>query len=167
MKLKSLSVSFLIAILLLTSCQKTYNCTDPIIVPYFIGFAPSDLDSIVIKKFKVNTNYQTFLDSSILICGKSSYCFSYSDTTHFGYDYSISLGIANGYDWQIFIPSLNRTISISNIKGDKKTGTKGWGLFSLDPGPPCMNDLFSATIDGKTTNINYTDTTGFFAYIHK
>jgi hypothetical protein len=107
------------------------------------------------------------IDTFIIRHGDSSpYQTSNDTTTVFVSDASNSgeLGIKAGYDWQIFIPSINRTVFVSEIRSEKKTGKLSSGIFSMDKVPPCTNSIFSAKMDNQI--INLSDSAGYHLFIH-
>lgn len=161
------SISVFLLMIILPACTKEYNCGDIPIQPAFIGFAASDIDTFILRKFELNNNYQNLIDTFIIRKGDSApYQMSNDTTTVFVSDASNSgeLGIKAGYDWQIFIPSINRTIFVSEIRSEKKTGKLSSGIFSMDKGPICTNSIFSAKMDNQI--INFSDSAGYYLFIH-
>ena len=74
-------------------------------------------------------------------------------------------GIKAGFDWQLHIPATNETVLISDIISEKKTGKRGLGIFSLDPGPRCTNATFMAKVDNQLINFPNSDTATHYIYI--
>ncbi len=161
----SLSVLLLITIVL--GCTKEYDCDDPPIQPVFIGFDREDIDTFALIKFEANNNYQNAIDTVIVSSTDYSPYQTSNDTTKIfvsGASNSGELGIKTGYDWQIFIPSIKRTIFISDIRSEQKTGKRSYGIFSMDKVGNCTNRIFSAKMDGQIVNMS--DSTGYFLFIH-
>ena len=157
---------FLFLAIVLFGCTKEYDCNDLPIQPVFIGFSQSDIDTFIVRKFKANDNYQNLIDTFMVKYGTYSlYKISNDTTTVFVGDASNDgkVGIKVGYDWQIFIPSKSKTVFISDIISEKRTGKYGHGIFSLDKVPDCVNRIFSAKIDNQI--INFSDSTGYYIYI--
>ena len=103
MKIKILIVP-LLAVFAFVSCTKEYDCTDLQIQPAFIAFAPSDIDTFVLRKFKPVDNFQHLIDTFIVTYGyNANYQVSNDTTTVFVTD-GVN-GIKAGCDWQIFIPA--------------------------------------------------------------
>ncbi len=108
-------------IIILSSCDREIECGDPPINLNFIGFSQSSLDTIVIRKFSKESNFQNQIDS-IQATSRNSTIVNTSDTA------SLNLGDIYrnprfGFDWQIFIPSINRTIYLTEITKQEKTGS--------------------------------------------
>ena len=147
------------------SCTKEYDCTDLQIRPAFISFSPSDIDTFVLRKFKPADNFQHLIDTFIVTYGyNANYQVSNDTTTVFVTDGKN--GIKAGFDWQIFIPAKNKTVFVSDIVSEKKTGKRGHGIFSMDPTPGCTNDIFSAKMDNQLINFSNPVTAGYYLFIH-
>ncbi len=160
-------ISVFLLMIILPACTKEYNCNDTPIQPAFIGFAASDIDTFILRKFKSNNNYQNLIDTFVIKSGGySPYQTSNDTTTVFVSDAGNSgeLGIKAGYDWQIFIPSVNKTVFISEIRSEKKTGKLSYGIFSMDKAGLCTNSIFSAKMNNQT--INFSDSAGYYLFIH-
>jgi hypothetical protein len=143
--------AIILVIILLTSCTKEYDCVDTQISPAFVGYSSSDIDTFVIRKFKISDNFQTLLDTSVITRSLSGHYETSNDTTIV----SISISpnpIKADFDWQLYIPAKNKTVLISNIVSEKRKGKRGFGIFSMDPGSDCINNIFSAKIDNQHIN---------------
>jgi hypothetical protein len=147
-----------LAALLLTSCGKNHecDCVDVAIQTSFINYAKSDVDTFILRKFKAADNYQTLLDSFTVGYGCSCSYTNLHDTTNvtvYGGN-----AITAGFDWQIFIPAANKTILLSDIEAEKKTGTYRTGIFSMDKkGCNCWNRVFSAKMNNQPFTFPYAD----------
>lgn len=163
MSIKIMIIVFSLVIVFV-SCTKEYDCTDLQIQPAFINFSPSDIDTFVLRKFKSSDNYQNLIDTFIVKYGYyGNYQTSNDTTTVFVTDGKN--GIKAGFDWQIFIPAKNKTVLVSDIISEKKTGKRGYGIFSLDPAPGCTNDIFSVKMDNQVINFSNPDTAGHYLFI--
>jgi hypothetical protein len=164
MKAKTL-IAVLSVVLVFASCTKEYDCADLQIRPAFIGFSPTDIDTFVLRKFKPANNFQNLIDTFIVNYGNNGYYQVSNDTTSV-FVTDGKNGIKAGYDWQIFIPAKNKTVFVSEIVSEKKTGRRGYGIFSLDPGPGCTNDIFSAKLDNQLVNFSNPNISGYYLFIH-
>ena len=142
---------------LLLSCTREYSCTDPEIRLAFVGFSNADIDTIVIRKYAANGNYQAVLDTfTITNPVDAEYMISGDTVTLF--PANATKGIYAGFDWQVLIPAANRTVFISNIVSEHRKGKCGTGLFSMDKlGCACTNNVFSASLNN--TNVNFVNLT--------
>ena len=161
-------VGFVISVSFLTifcaGCTEEYDCTDLQIQPSFINYLPADIDTFVLRKFKPADNYQTLIDTFVVSNGYYGIYQTSSDTT------SVLVtdgknGIKAGFDWDLHIPATNETVLISDIISEKKTGKRGHGIFSMDPGPSCTNAIFTAKVDNQLINFPNSDTATNYIYI--
>ena len=144
-------------------CSKEYDCDEPQLQAAFIGFTIAEIDTIILKKFKPGNNFQTLIETdTVLFANKynSLYTF-FGDTTSVFVKDPLKC-IKAGFDWQVLIPATNKTISISSILDEKKTGKRNWGIFSMDPGPNCLNRVYSAIVDNQSLNFSYSPTAEYF-----
>jgi hypothetical protein len=103
------------------SC-KNYTCGPRAILTAFIGFQQADIDTFTIKRYKANDNFATLLDSFVITNrdlnggkGDGIYTLKNDTTLVFVNGSYPNNGVFPGFDFKIFIPARNRTISISNI----------------------------------------------------
>ncbi|MBS1497464.1 MAG: hypothetical protein JSS85_11365 [Bacteroidetes bacterium] len=158
MKIKNL-VAILLLCIIFSGCSKEFDCIDFQIQPSFINYSISDIDTIILRKFKPNDSYQTLLDSFIVVYGYTGQYHTSNDTTSILIPDGTN-GIKAGFDWQIFIPSKSKTVYVSDIISEKKTRKCNRGLFSLDPfGCNCINKVFSLKKDNQLISFPNTDTT--------
>jgi hypothetical protein len=139
-----------------------YSCEPNLINPTFIGFSATDIDTVILRAYEPNDNYQHLVDTFRVFKNKAVYT-TMHDTT-IVYLNVVYDGIANqiikaGFDWQIYIPAKKRTVSISNIMTDATVGQHH-----------CFNDITSFVQDGQTItphlfNTGEFYTSGFRAYI--
>ena len=152
---------------ILISCTREYDCTDPPLQPAFIGFSTSEIDTLILKKFKANDNYQHIIDSFIVKHGYSGQFETSHDTT-IVFVTDGKNGIKVDYDWQIFIPSISKTVLVSSIESENKTGKCGSGIFSMDKqGCYCTNEIYSAKIDNQIITFSNSNTGRYNIFIRK
>lgn len=157
MKIKILVVITSLSIIL-TCCTKEFDCADPQIQPSFIAFSIPDIDTFILRKYKINDNYQTLLDTFKVVYGYTGHYYTTNDTTSV-FVIDGENGIKVGFDWQIFIPAKNKIIYVSDILSEKKTGKCNRGIFSLDPfGCTCINRVFSLKKDNQLISFPNSDT---------
>lgn len=141
-------------------CRKEVQCFDNKIQPAFVGFQPSEIDTLIIRKFQASNNFQKRLDSFTIV--QSDAYRTAGDTTKIVY-YPLENGIVTGFDWQIFIPALNRTILITEIVTNKKV--MECGTLARDCG--CANDLLSTKVNNQTITFPANGLETPFIYIQK
>ena len=149
----------------INSCGKEYDCANPQLIPALIGFTPSEIDTLILRKYKSNDNFQTLVDSFRIINGLNGQYQSSNDTTYV-YLKNEKNGIYTGFDWILFIPATNRVVTIADIVSEKKTGICGSGIFSMDKfGCTCTNQVFSAKRDNQLIQFSNTGNSGYSVFI--
>src|SRR6201995_3727912 len=122
---KMIPIFFLSFILL--SCKK--ECIKSHISTAFIGFLPGDIDTFVLKAYTSNDNYQHLVDTVLVRLGGRGIYTTSGDTTIVSVnDSDPDHLISTGFDWQIYIPAVDRTTSVSDIK---ETQIKNYGRACL------------------------------------
>jgi len=143
-------IKFSVLLFLIYGCTHRINCSDLGIVPAFISFDSTDIDTLILEKYKLNDNYQSLIDTFKIIRNVSAIYQTSNDTTLI---YNQPYGenqIKAGYDWKILIPSLNRTILISDITGKNNTEKCG----DLNAKCFCYNTVYSLKQDGQVINFS-------------
>ena len=140
------------------SCTKEYDCNDSQISPVFVNYSDSEIDTLILRKYENNSNFQTLIDTLIITprinsgnpIGNNGIYLSQNDSTTVLINFP--LGIKVGYDWQLFIPATHKVIKISDILSERNHGKRSTGIFrifSLDARPPCTNEIYSCKVDGR------------------
>ena len=117
MKKTVLAITFIIS---LAGCSREYNCTNENLHLSFIGFLKSDIDTLIIKKYAANNNFQQLINT-VQFAIDTTGILQTNDTISFG-GAAINNMIQYGNDWQIIIPSKNITVTISNIISPQEQG---------------------------------------------
>src|SRR5215217_1929453 len=91
-------------------CQKNY------ISPVFIGYSQADIDTIVLRAYMPNDNFQHLIDTFIYNnCCATIYTTRGDTTVVYLNSSNPDHWISAGFDWQIYIPAKNKTVSITKI----------------------------------------------------
>jgi len=153
--------------LIFTGCTTEYDCAESKILPAFIGFAQTDLDTIFLRKFQRGDNYAHMVDQVVVTHNTRTTYSTSNDTTTIFFTDGIN-GITAGYDWEIFLPITNTTVVVSDILSEKKTTKCGSGIFSMDKfGCFCTNKVFSLQQDNQDITFPNADTILYKIFIHK
>ena len=153
-------------LILISSCNSEYNCSNNTLKLTFIGYSKADVDTLIVKKYAANTNFQELQDSMVITRDTSGIAQS-NDTISFGVNAPNNI-IQFGSDWQVSIPSTNKTISISNIVSPQQQGKCSTGYFDK-VACVCYNSIQSLVQDGQTISYPARDTSfnGYLVYIHR
>lgn len=135
------------------SCGGTCSCMDDSLVPAFIGYDTSELDTVIIKRFAKGSNFGQQLDSFAFTTATVVYSKSGDTTNIVAMRGDQRLSVDS--DWQVSIPSGNRTVRISEITIEKREQHCG-GIFGLDK-TLCINPVLSFKKDGVVTTFNPND----------
>lgn len=161
--MKNIILLFII-VLLMYGCKKEVQCSNYNIDAAFIGFQRSDLDTIILRKYVPDNNFRQLIDSLILINDTSQ--LQSNDTIRVAIRRSeVAVAMCFGNDWQIFIPSKNRVVSVSNIVAKQNSIEC---RFSIDPHAcDCFNKISSLKQDNSVINLTNVNTSmeGYFIYI--
>ena len=128
---------WVMAVVYLSGCKK--SCLNNHINMAFIGFMPGDIDTVVLRAYKPGDNYLHLVDTNLVIRYGAIYTVAGDTTTVEINDSNPDHSINSDYDWQIYIPSKKRTISISNIVNIQRDGV----------GRSCLNPIRSFVLDGQ------------------
>jgi hypothetical protein len=109
--------SLLLIIVSISACSKKYSCSDPEISIGFIASPIEDIDTIILRKFVANSNFQTLIDTIGIYRDINSLIrvFASGDTAIITL-FNSQNSIRPGFDWQIFNPATKKTYAISDIE---------------------------------------------------
>ncbi len=158
-------ILLLLIVLGIYSCTKEVPCTDSNVQMIFTAFNSSDLDTIVLRKFKAADQYHHLIDTVNIIYDSTVYLRS-NDTT-FVFLNSPIQGMKVNFDWQIAIPAINKTVFISDINSEQNT-TK-CGTLGEPVGCGCINKIYSLKMDNVFIDLSNLDQyqAPYHVYIHK
>ena len=156
-----------------TSCKRTVPCLNQFVTPAFVGFNFSDLDTLVIREYKKDDHFLTLIDTALFISDNRVLSEGSSNDTTIILLNSISgeeKYIFPDHDWQIYIPSQNRVVSISNFDCPQNEETYTFTISDLQP--ECTNPINSFLQDGQPvippfSKIPYAGGDFYMAYIHR
>jgi hypothetical protein len=148
----------------LAGCSREYECTNDTLKLTFIGYTKADVDTLVIRRYAINDNFQRVEDSVQIFLDTMGVIQSH-DTITFGGNKPNNI-ITYGSGWQVYIPSKNKTISISYIVSPQQQGKCGTGYFSK-VACVCYNNIESLVQDGQLIYYPARDTSfsGYRVYI--
>jgi hypothetical protein len=152
-------------------------CSLSHLTPAFIDFSQDDLDTIMVRRYEANGNFNHLLDT-LVVTKNEWYIKSSADTTII--ETNLLTGaegaqshLVPGYDWEIYIPGVKKSILISHIvfeQTEKRAFILNdlWGCQSpitsyVQDGQQIMAQLFS----GASYDYGGGPFHGYLIYIHK
>ena len=139
-------------------------CDDGNIKLGFLSFSDSAINTLIIRQFKKASNFKTNVDTILIIKGDSVYkklgdslIIGYSFNTKHGYT-SSKHGLTSEYDYEVYLPSINKTFKISDIDEEYKMQKKG---FASD-NSSCDNYIKTYSINGQKFVGEFTNLTIYF-----
>jgi hypothetical protein len=102
-----IAVAVFLTVTIYSSCCKVY-CPRELMSMRFIGFDPSDIDTLIIRKYEP-TNFTTPIDTFMRIG-----IFSPMDTVYFDYFDSDGFQFSKNYD--VSLPGIGRSFRINELK---------------------------------------------------
>src|SRR5664279_127739 len=148
-------IVFVCLLIIISSCNREYNCSNDTLKLTFIGYTKANVDTLIIKKYAANTNFQQLQDSMMFILDTAGISQS-NDTISFGGNKPNNV-IQFGSDWQVMVPSTNKTVAISNIVSPQQQGKCSAGYFDKIA-CVCYNSIQSLVQDGQTIPYPVRDT---------
>jgi hypothetical protein len=120
----------------LYACSKTCYCSVATLYPSYVAFSPSETDTVVLRRYAKGTGFSTLLDTAILTAKNTVFRVN-NDTLSIGADTG-TVRLVSYFDYILYLPSLQRTDSISGIYETRDT-EKGSHSLSCN----CTNRILS------------------------
>ncbi|MEO5591666.1 MAG: hypothetical protein ABIR15_20085 [Chitinophagaceae bacterium] len=116
-----------------------------------ISLTPSEIDTIILRKYTKGSAFTNLIDTLILDSTNALFQFPFTnkDTSFLGV-LKPEVLIKSKYDYEIYIPAVNRLLKITDINEPQQKMKRGF--FSTDK-TYCMNAIVSFQQDGKIINI--------------
>ena len=136
------SFTFLILIVSIFSC---HNC---ICVPSdglrlgMISFSSTEIDTLITRKFSKGSNFSRQIDTTIL--DKNNVMFTAQNDTFQMSSWKGDILLSSKYDYQLYIPAINRLINITEINEPQLEGNCRYKTL-------CGNIIVSARLNNGAT----------------
>ena len=144
---KILGIASIFFVILLSSCGRSRPCIDAAAILNFVSFADSATDSIILKKFIKDSGFTSLVDAIIITKNNSIYQKS-NDTLHIEPPPSGDYVIDIHYDYQVYMPVVNRVFKITDIVQEQTEMNAG---ISMDK-TVCVNPIKSYKVNGIMKN---------------
>lgn len=126
-------------------------CDDGNIKIGFIAFSDTATNIVVLRQFKKASDFKILVDTAIITKGDSSYK-KYNDTLRIQYSFNFKngytssrQGLTSEFDYEIYLPALNKAFRIEDIVEEYKSQKKGF----ISDNSSCNNSIKSYTLDGQ------------------
>ena len=152
--MKQLVTFFIIISVTFLSCS--YECSNASANFGLVSFQPSETNIIIVRKFTKMSNYTSLLDTFSLNQSNSSYR-NTNDTLEVHYSFGTDNGLLSKYDYEIYLPSINKLYQISEISEEFRSINQGLSCNKLG----CLNSFKSYKMNGELISVNSTYTLYF------
>ena len=132
----------------------------------FIAFSDTATNSVIIRQFKKTSDFQTLVDTVLITQTSIAYKKSH-DTLQVEYSFnkkngytSSTYGLTSEYDYEIYLPAIDKIFRISDIDEEYKMQKKG---FTSD-NSSCDNYIKAYSINGQKIYGEFTNLTIYFHY---
>jgi len=131
------------------SCCRIEDCETGYLNIATINFTSQQSDTFVVRRYKVNTNFNLLVDTLLLARNINSF---YSDkgldTSFVIINESNPFRITTGFDYILYFPATNTLRKISDINETKNQQK----ICATSNGKRCYNDITSYKVDGVLNN---------------
>lgn len=128
------------------SCGR-YPCGDASSFIGLINFSEAESDTIILRRFTKGTEFAALQDS-VMITQSNANLQRQHDTVLVLFSFDGSQTITSDYDYEIFLPQTNRVYKLSDIREDKRFGSKaGQKVY-------CINPITSYQLNGELIKMN-------------
>ena len=146
----------LLLLISLSNCSREIDCIDPPLITSFISFPQNSLDTLIFRRFERGSNFQTQVDSVYLTQVHIRLIEERGDTSKLIL-LDPDLYPKPGFDLQIFVPAVNRTISITEIT--KRDKTRNCATMQMPVNCQCYDEILTLKTDNQRgvleTNAGY------------
>ena len=133
-------------LLAFASCSKTCFCTMATLYPAYVSFNPSETDTIILRRYDKNSNFDRLLDTAIITDQNSVFNFN-KDTLSIRSD-TEALTLRSFYNYVLYLPALKRSDSIHHIYEARDTQKGGSNLECN-----CINRILSYQLNSDTVQV--------------
>ena len=126
------------------SCCYTLQCGKAYLHPGFISFTPSELDTVVFRKYNMNSSFNILIDSMVIMPFNRPETFTRNDTTFLFSNGIYPFPLESNFEYELFIPATNTLIRIKDIQEEKLEQKI---CFALDR-DQCYNKITFYNING-------------------
>ena len=138
--MKKTSIMGIVLIFIMFAGCEPRPCINSNLNPVFVGFTSPNIDTIIVRAYQPNDSFNYLLDTIII---PTAYGVRHDDSLYLDFrGYNTKRGypeLSPSYDWEIYIPSINKVITISQIISQQTT-TSAWKRDCRNPIQSCIQD---------------------------
>ncbi len=108
-------LQFILIPIVFSSCCFEADCDQGQLNPIFVSFTDAEIDTLVFRRYEIGSNFQTKKDSFFISRINLLFPNRQGDSVFMSLSQSLLFQIKPSYQYEIFVPSLNKTYQISNI----------------------------------------------------
>lgn len=160
-----------------TTCKEEHACSlsPNYLFPQFYGFSYEEIDTIIVRRFIANTNFQIQKDSLLVDTigyaygsygGRLSIIKSKDESSPDSF-YRVGIDLldftAQSYpldDIEIVVPAAERSFRIYGFSSEHKTITVEYSCGRTPQGGSCISKVFYYYVDGKLVTLYKKDASG-------
>ena len=147
-----------------SSCTVSVPCDNGNIKLGFVSFSDNATRIVILRQYKKSTNFKSLVDTVLIDKTSDSYKMSndslqieYSFNSRHGYT-SSKHGLTSEYDYEVYLPTIDKTFQISDITEEYKMQKKGFTSSNSD----CDTFINAYSVDGKKFIGEFRNLTIFF-----
>lgn len=137
-------------LLVLVSCGSKYTCPNQSLLPSFIGYKVTEVDSLILKRFAPGSNF-TQLTDSFFYDVRNAYLRQHGDTVDVSFTGN-SKRIDDDAEYRVQNVFDGKTVSIAGMRFEKKE-ERGHSLFGWDSFDACVSPVVSYNRDGAAVTV--------------
>lgn len=145
--MKPFPILLLVICITIISCS--YECNNATANIGFLSFPVNETDTIIVRKFTKSSNFKSLIDTFSLNQNNSSYQSS-NDTLEIYNTFGTDDGLLGKYDYEIYLPEINRLYQISEITEEFRSINTGLSCNKVG----CINYFRSYKVNGQLINGN-------------
>ncbi len=145
--MRQLFTFFIIISIAFFSCS--YECSNATVNFSLVSFQAAETETIIVRKFTKMSNFTSLLDTFSLNQLNSSYS-NTNDTLEVRNSYGTDNGLLSKYDYEIYLPAINRLYKVSEINEEFRSINQGLSCKKRG----CVNSFKSYKVNGVLVNVN-------------
>lgn len=144
----------LFLLVFLVSCGSKYTCPNQPLLPSFIGYKATEVDSFILKRFAPGSNFTQPTDS-FFYDSRNVYLRPHGDTVDVSFT-GTGKRIDDDAEYRLQNVFDGKTVSVADMRFEKEE-ERGHGLFGWDSFDACVSPVVSYKRDGTVVTVSKND----------